>query len=359
MTRPNQTVIDALVHPFVGNSLSSHLGEPFRRWPLRTPTSRAAHKPPFDEYAIEALPTTTARHLKERLLESNVGHAVLAPLTFGLSADARFDVAIASALNSWLAETLLNDQDAKPTFVGSIRVAPRDVRSAVKEIEKWASDPRFVQVAVTTEALAPYGQENYFPIWEAASSFGLPVLVCADNSRSVGPGISPIGYPTHYLEVTTLGPLAGTAHLVSLICSGVFERLESLVFVFGDGAFDVVAPLLWRSNKDWMALRSEVPWVTRPPLEYLSRHARFILGSCDGPLNVKDFDRFVELTHFAPLLMYGSRYPRWDQFGVGAAESWVPPRHHERFFRGVAADLYSRGNLRQASEANSGREPKA
>ena len=351
MTTQHRRVIDALIHPFVGSSLSSHLGEPFRRWPLRAPTSRAAHKPPFDEYAVEALPTTTAQHLKTRLLESNVGLAVLAPLTFGLAADVRFDVAVASALNSWLADTLLaKDQDAEPAFVGSIRVAPRDARAAVKEIEKWASDPRFVQVAVTTEAFAPYGQENYFPIWEAAAGYGLPVLVCADNSRSVGPGLSPIGYPTHYLEVATLNPFAGTAHLVSLICSGVFERLESLMFVFGDGAFDVVAPLLWRSNKDWMALRSEVPWVVRPPLEYVSRHARFILGSSDGPLNVKDFDRFVELTHFSSLLMYGSRYPRWDHFSVGAAEGWVPARYRDRVFAGTATDLYSRGDWRTAVE---------
>jgi uncharacterized protein len=342
MTKSNQFVVDALVHPFVGSSLSAHLGEPFRRWPLRAPNSRAAHKPPFNEYAIEALPTTTAQLLRARFRESNVGLAVLAPLTFGLAADARFDVAVASALNSWLADTMLNEQDTSPKLVGSIRVAPRDVRAAVKEIEKWGSDPRFVQVAVTTEALAPYGQENYFPIWEAAASYGLPVLVCADNSRSVGPGLSPIGYPTHYLEIATLSPFAGTAHLVSLICSGVFERLESLVFVFGDGAFDVVAPLLWRSNKDWMALRSEVPWVMRPPSEYLTRHARFILSSSDGPLNATDFDRFVELTHFGSLLLYGSRYPRWDQFGVAAAEHWIPNRHHESIFRGVATDLYSR-----------------
>jgi predicted TIM-barrel fold metal-dependent hydrolase len=259
-----------------------------------------------------------------------------------LAADVRFDVAIASAVNLWLVETFFDSQPGDPTFRGSIRVAPRDVRAAVKEIEKWGSDSRFVQVAVTLEAIAPYGQETYFPIWEAAASFGLPILVCADNSRGVGPGLSPIGYPTHYLEVLTLGPFAGAAHLVSLICSGVFERLESVVFVFGDGAFDLIAPLLWRTTKDWMALRSELPWIVRPPLEYLSGHARFILHSSDGPLDPSDFDRFLELTHLSSTLLYGSGYPRWDHFTLQAAQSRVPLHYQDHVFGGAAAELYTR-----------------
>ena len=62
---------------------------------------------------------------------------------------------------------------------GLDRRADEDYRAAVAEIERWAGDPRFVQVLMVTRTAEPPGQKQYWKIYEAAAAAGLPIGVHA------------------------------------------------------------------------------------------------------------------------------------------------------------------------------------
>ncbi len=162
------------------------------------------------------------------------------------------------------------------------------------------------------EAHALYGEDQYFEIWKAAAEHGLPIVVHADRAGGVLPAPTSGGYPQYFLEEYSQQPLYSIAHFCSLLASGVFARLPSLVFVLADGGFDYLQTLMWRMDKEWRSARGEVPWVEKSPTLYLADHVRFIVHRSDGPEDPDSFARFVELNDLASVLMYGSNYPSWD-----------------------------------------------
>ncbi|MFI5386546.1 MAG: amidohydrolase family protein [Fimbriimonadales bacterium] len=357
--------IDCAIHPLVRHSddLRHYMSEPWRSRALPPAVDRSIYRPTFSLYRPDSvrmpdeLPGSDPSHLRKAI--PGVDQFVLLPLTRGLLAETRHEVAIAAATNNWLADVWLGSDNGDGRFKGSIRVTPRSPRDAVREIERWAGHPHFVQVAVSVEAHAPYGREEYFPIWEAAARNGFPVAMHIDGGGT-GVELPPtsVGYPTHFAEVAVGSPHDAVLHLTSLICDGVFERLESLVFVLADGAFDAVGALFWRLDMDWRAGRSEAPWVQRQPSHYLKDHVRFVLSRWDGP-DAGHLNEALELWNARELLLYGSNYPSWDCLPLMEARSLLPERALEPIMGTNAADLYQLGPVsREPNEpAASGGHP--
>ena len=63
----------------------------------------------------------------------------------------------------------------------------------------------------------------------------------------------------------------------------MFGRHPDLRFVFADGGYDILTPLMWRLDTFWMSMRDQTPWVDRYPSEYLPDHVRFCSSAFDGP----------------------------------------------------------------------------
>ncbi len=262
--------VDALVHPVcLDRSLREHLPAPWRDYSLTKP-EHYVYPPPFGEYRPGLVLTSvddalggdsrgvasasrgiTPQQVRDELLgPEGVGTAILLPLARGLQSDPDFDAVIASGINEWLAATWLTEGNADGRFKGSIRVSPQHPVQAVAEVRKWAGHPHMVQVAVPLQAKSPYGDRSYWPIWEAAAENGYPIAVHADTGDGIEAVPTAMGFPLTTYAMHVLQPLNGLIHLASLVAQGVFARIGSLRWVFGDGAFHAYPPVFWRFNND-------------------------------------------------------------------------------------------------------------
>jgi predicted TIM-barrel fold metal-dependent hydrolase len=189
-----------------------------------------------------------------------------------------------------------------------------DPVGAVDEIERRAGDGRFVQVAVTTQALHPYGQRQFFPIWRAASEAGLPIHLHADTATGIEYWPTPVGYPSFFAEMSAYQPGNSFIHLESFITEGVFERLPNLRIICGDGGLDLMTPLFWRFDKSWRGLRIETPGAVATPSQYLRDRVRFVWHRWEGSSSNTEQAEWLSMAGGSDLLLYGSNLPYWDLF---------------------------------------------
>jgi predicted TIM-barrel fold metal-dependent hydrolase len=278
-------------------------------------------------------PALVAQQLLER---QGVGMAVLVPGMRGLLPNVDLDAELCTATNRWLKETWLGD----PRYRGTIRVAAGDPRLATREIERWAGDEAFVQVAVPMQSHQPYGQRRYLPIWEAAAEAGLPVAIHIDGGASIDFHPTPAGYVRYAVEYATLYPLNFAFHLASFVAEGVFDRLPGLKIVFTDGGFDLLAPIVWRLDKDWRPTREDFPWTTSLPSDYLREHVRFCSNGLEGPLDGEGWEDWLNLGDAADLLLFASNYPQRDYDPPGQAFAGVAETLRRRIMGENARELY-------------------
>ena len=325
-------VVDACVHvvPRTPEAFSAHLGEPWRSRTYPGPArynyalGTGEHWPPSCEAGAPpgSDPALVAEHVFGRF---GAEYAVLVPLTRGLHPNVNLATALCAATNDWLAATFLDAPEADERFRGTIRVDPRDPGAAVRELERWQGHPRMVQIGVPAQALSPYGHHSYLPLWTAAAACGLPVLVHADGGAGVDFPPTPTGYLRFGVEYAALQPLSYGFHLGSLIAEGAFTWVDDLVFVFADGGFDLLWPLMWRLDKDWRGNRDEIPAVAKPPSEYLREHVRFIAHRLEGPAEDAAHAAWLASSEAAgELLIYGSNYPQWDVWEPVRAREGIP-----------------------------------
>jgi len=331
--------VDALVRalPRSDDEIRRRIPRPLRDIPLGSPFGQR-YVPPIDDVHPRAGGYEDPERAGEVLFgQLGADLAIVIPPNRQLRTDRRHEVAVMRATNEWLAETWL----AGPRFRGSIQLSPRDVAASLAEIERWSAHPAFVQVAVPLHVHAPYGEQEYFPLWEAAAGHGLPVAVHGDGSGGAELTPAMAGEPTRFIEYHTLFPLNAMVHLVSLVSEGVFDRLPELVFVCTDGAAGVIPPFLWREDAKARALKEEMPWVRERPTWYL-RQIRFVARRDDFPREAEHLETVRALAGDGRSLLYGSNFPMWDLVDF-ASEPWPPASaFDDGFFGGNAVATYPR-----------------
>ncbi len=335
-------IIDCAVHPVLLNdAFSRSVGAP---WNLRQIGSLFGDKygAPFDQLSVPMEQAASPSAVADQLRGAGVDYAVLCPTTRGYWPNPHQAAAVARAANEMLFEKWLTAPEADGRFLGSIRIALNDTDVALREIDRWADDDRFVQIVVPARALATYGEQRFFPIWRAAAERGLVIFIHDDLATIVEPPPSLVGYPSFYAEAHALRPMSAIVQLTSFIVAGVFERLPELRVVLGDVSVHAARSLLVRTDKDWQSDRVEVPWVTRQPTDYLERHVRFICQPDDeiSPHSARSSGNVGGDT--SSLVMFGSRHPYWD--GVSARDVFTAwsEADRARCFAGNALQFYQR-----------------
>jgi predicted TIM-barrel fold metal-dependent hydrolase len=198
-----------------------------------------------------------------------------------------------------------------------------------------------VQVVLGGGTQIPLGQERYWPIYEAAVEAGLPVAI---HAGAEGYGVaypnSGAGYPSTYLERQSVQPCNAMGQLMSLVLEGVPVEFPEVRFVLVGYGYGWLPSFCWRADKNWKGPSQDVPWVERPPSEYVSEHVSVVTGRIDEADSPTNFRRTFEMVDGDELLVYGSGYPHWDYHVPESGALDLEPSALDSVFGGNASALY-------------------
>lgn len=356
-TRQQAVVVDADVHPAaLASDIAVRLGEPWR-----TRFERFGHRmpsPPMlyprvrnagmrrDAWPQEGVPGSDVDLLRTQLLdEHGIDCGILIPLqshTFG-AVDPEFAHALCRALNEWVREEWL---DREPRLRSSLCVPHESPELAAREIEHYASDPRFVQVLLPTGAETTLGRAKYWPLYAAAEAAGLPVAVHTGGIEQHRGD----GWPSFYLEQHVWYGNAMADVVTSLVCEGIFERFPDLQVVLVEGGISWAGPLLWAMDDGWSLLRDDVPQLRRPPSEYVREHCWFTTQPIEEPENPRHLVAALEHTGMTDRILFASDYPHWDFDSPATALRDLPKQLRSEILAGNARRLYGlAGSDREAT----------
>lgn len=292
-----------------------------------------------DDVSQNADPEGIAR---DYLDVADIEHAVLTPaesiLRTAVQPDRRYAAALTSAYNDWLLKDFLGSSDRLAASIAVTSIAPED---AAAEIRRLGDRPDVVQVIMGGATNIALGEERYWPIYEAAVEQGLPVAI---HSGTEGYGIANAntgaGYPSTYLEAYSVTPANAMGQLLNLVLEGPFVEFSDLRMVFGGMGYSWVPSFLWRIDKMWQGLTDDMPWVERPPSEYVREHVRFVTHPIDEADDPEHTRKLLEMLHAEETLMFGSNYPHWDSYAPGDDLPDLDPSMVRSIFGETAANLY-------------------
>jgi uncharacterized protein len=275
------------------------------------PDWRLASGPPGS--TLSALQSHILDRQQPRFAICNVLHGAQVMFSEDLSAG------LCRGINNWLAAEWL---DRDPRLRASIVVPVHSADLAAEEIERMAPDRRFVQVLMLAMAELPLGRRQNWPIYRAAEQHGLPIGIHAGSSFRHPP--SALGWPSYYLEDYVSQAQGFAAALNSLVTEGVFVKFPGLKVVLIESGVTWLPASLWRLDKTWRGVRSEVPWLERLPTEVVREHVRLTLQPFDAPPTEPQVVAVLEQLGSDRILLFSTDYPHWHFDGDDALPAGLP-----------------------------------
>jgi predicted TIM-barrel fold metal-dependent hydrolase len=239
-------------------------------------------------------------------------------------------IALTRAFNDWqIAEWL----DKEPRLRASIVIPIQLPAQAAEEIDRVAHHPGFVQVALPVRTERPLGSRLYHPVWDAIARHHLVAAIQFGGVPGNPP--TPSGWPSYFYEEYVGAALTFASQLTSIVSEGVFDQFPTLRVLLVESGFTWLPAHMWRFDKEWRNLRRLVPWVKRPPSEYIREHVRLTVQPLDAPAEPRPLLEVVDQLGSDDMLLYASHYPR-----VHAAdpESTLIQYLPEQFARKVRGD---------------------
>jgi len=227
--------------------------------------------------------------------------------------------AFAKAVNDFVAKEWL---DRDPRLRASIVVPMQNTAFAVAEIERCATDQRFVQVLVLAMGEVPLGRRHFWPIYAAAERHRLPLGIHAGSAYRHP--VTSLGWPTYYVEDYCAQSQGFQSQVASLVCEGVFAKHPGLKMVLIESGVSWVPPFLWRLAKLWRGLRTEIPWIDRSPRDIFRDHFRLTVQPFDAPDSGDVVHRLLDHLGSDELLLFSSDYPHWQFDGDDAMPPGIP-----------------------------------
>lgn len=118
----------------------------------------------------------TKKELMDRMEQKIIGYSLLFPselLPIGYLPDSKWAAALAGAYNRYMVDAYKDLKGVKLAII----VSPQEVEHAVKEIETHAKNRDVVSLCIPDVGInPPIGNKKYWPIFEAAQKYDLPII---------------------------------------------------------------------------------------------------------------------------------------------------------------------------------------
>lgn len=319
-SRTRTRIIDCDVHAYLNEGRLEQFLSPFWRKFLQENGRRAydgGHYPRaypnasrYDAWPPDgSISGGSLSFTQQQLIDAfDLDYAILTPLVgAGELLNLDFGMAASQAVNDWQ----LEDWTSKDRRVkGSVIVPYESGELSAEEIHRWGNHPDFVQVLLITRTREPLGQRKYWPMYEAAVEYDLPVGI-----HFGGNGGSPLtgaGWPSFYIEDHAGMAQSFQAQVTSLVSQGVFELFPTLKIVLIEGGFAWLAPLMWRLDNTFKRLYKELPRLKEPPSHYIRNHFWISTQPIEEPPDDSQFLEMLDQLDMSDRLMFASDYPHWD-----------------------------------------------
>lgn len=69
---------------------------------------------------------------------------------------------------------------------------------------------------------------------------------------------------------------------------------------------------MWRMDKNYKALRDQVPWLTKLPSEYIKEHIYLTTQPIEEPNHPDELVQIFKMCGAEDYVMFSSDYPHWD-----------------------------------------------
>lgn len=338
-------IVDCDLHiPTDHEAVAERMPEPFRSKGLSGPGSGYSSPIGVTRRDVASREESRLELTREQILDPlGIEHAII---TGGAGSglvsheNARHAVEIMRAYNDWVVDAWASRDDRIHASMGIVPHAPEE---SAAEIRRLADRPDIVQVITGTGTRVPFGQRDYWPIFEAAEEAGLPVAMHIGPKGDVGIGHpnNPAGQSSNYSEGHIAQSINCYGQVASLVLEGVFEEFPDLTFVMIEGEFGWVPDLMWRMDRNWEALAAETPWLEKPPSEYLLEHVRFTTQPIPEPPTNQYFLELLEMIHAEDTLMFCTDYPHWDgDYSPRSVFPTLPEEMERAIFFETANELY-------------------
>jgi hypothetical protein len=273
-------------------------------YPPKAPISARPGSRPADG----SFPGSDLKHIQDQVLDADNVEVGILNCLYAIDSLHNPDAAItmAAAVNDWQAGEWL---DKEPRLRASIVIPVQIPELAAREIDRAAERHKgFVQVLVPVRTHTPLGSRLFHPMWEAIERNNLVAGVHFGGVPGVPP--TPEGWPSYFYEEYAGMAQVFATQLTSIVTEGVFDHCPKLRMSFLESGFTWIAPHLWRFDKEWKNLRRLVPWVRRPPSEYVREHIKVSVLPLDAPSgNTRQLMQAYEQLGSDDMLMYASDYP--------------------------------------------------
>jgi predicted TIM-barrel fold metal-dependent hydrolase len=237
----------------------------------------------------------------------DIEYGILEPLMpSNLVRNLELAAALCSAINDWQVATFTSREKR---LRASILIPFEDPKAAVAEIEKRAGDRNFAQIQLTSRSTEPLGRPRYWPIFEAAAHYNLPIGMHIGGEAGHAPTAS--GWPSFYIEDHHGLIHSMQCQATSMVLEGVFERFPTLRIIMIEGGLAWIPSLGWRLDRNWRKMRSEVPHLKRPPSDYMRQNFWVSTQPMEEPENPEDLRRILSWIGWDRVL-FATDYPHWD-----------------------------------------------
>lgn len=219
--------------------------------------------------------------------------------------------ALASAYNEYLLDTYINPDDG---LYGAVVVPPQKPRRGAEEIEKHADEPGIVAAFIPSGGVhPPLGDETYNPIYEAAETAGLPVMMHNAAGTMMKNFPQQFNGLDRYLSAHV--PAHAMQHMVnlsSLITKGVPERYSDLEFVVQEAGVGWIPYFMRRFDAEYSGKREDAPMLEQPPSEYIRDQFYFTSQPLEGADDPQYIEHTLRMFDGSENLMFSSDFPHLD-----------------------------------------------